>query len=279
MSTEQNLFLTSVYQSKNTPVNFVVPRNERVIRIVHFKMTATRWGDDDDYDYNDICTLADYQVVVEVPEFLLLSRRHRHVAFLVGVLTRMKVPIVEQPSIIDKVFIEVERADNPQLAIACFIKDITIFPRMVNIAYRSECFEGVRIDSLEDTDRRKQCVICRESLDHVEDIEEGIDRSQLVRLPCSHLYHGDCLSKWLPMSALCPLCRYALPVEQTMPFVEQTMPVVEQIMPVVEQAMPVVEQTAEPVWPQLHWPMLLTASAGGILTAILVCRLWKKTQV
>ncbi|KAL6180179.1 hypothetical protein ACLB2K_046846 [Fragaria x ananassa] len=49
-----------------------------------------------------------------------------------------------------------------------------------------------------------------------------------------------------------------------------------QTVPVVEQTVPVVEQTAdEPPWPQLHWPMLLTASAGGILTAILICRLLK----
>ncbi|KAL6177564.1 hypothetical protein ACLB2K_049090 [Fragaria x ananassa] len=126
----------------------------------------------------------------------------------------MKVPIVEQPLIIDKVFTEVERADNPQCAIACLIKDFTLFCQTVTMAYRSECFEEVRIDSLEDTERQKQCVICRESRDHVEDIEEGIDRSRLT--------------------------------------------------------MPVVEQTAEPSWPQLHWPMLLTASAGGILTAILM---------
>nr|XP_011464192.1 PREDICTED: uncharacterized protein LOC105351491 [Fragaria vesca subsp. vesca] len=239
------------FKVKKVPIDFAVSSNERVIRILHFKMTGTCRGDDN-IEYTDICTLADHQLIVEVPEFVLLSKRWKYTASLVEVLTRMKVPIVEQPLIIDKVFTEVERADNPQCAIACLIKDITLFCKTVKMAYRSECFEEVRIDSLEDTERQKQCVICRESLDHVEDIEEGIDRSRLVRLPCSHLYHGDCLSKWLPMSPLCPLCRYALPV---------------------------VEQTAEPSWPQLHWPMLLTASAGGILTVILVCRLLKNTQV
>ncbi|PRQ17118.1 putative transcription factor C2H2 family [Rosa chinensis] len=98
----------------------------------------------------------------------------------------------------------------------------------------------------------------------------------IIRLFCSHLYHEDCIFQWLVTSPLCPMCRYSVPV------VEQAMPVVEQAMPVVEQAMPVVEQAAElskPSWRQLHWPMLLTASAGGILTALLVCRLLKQRQV
>ncbi|KAM5571685.1 hypothetical protein ABKV19_011996 [Rosa sericea] len=98
----------------------------------------------------------------------------------------------------------------------------------------------------------------------------------IIRLSCSHLYHEDCIFQWLAKSQLCPLCRHSMPV------VEQATPVVEQAMPVVEQAMPVVEQAAEPSkpsWRHLHWPMLLTASAGGILTVVLVCRLLKQRQV
>ncbi|XP_059436662.1 E3 ubiquitin-protein ligase MPSR1-like [Corylus avellana] len=47
-----------------------------------------------------------------------------------------------------------------------------------------------------------ECIIC------TEEFEGGLE---LTRLPCSHVYHGGCIVKWLKMSRLCPLCRYPLP--------------------------------------------------------------------
>jgi hypothetical protein len=47
-----------------------------------------------------------------------------------------------------------------------------------------------------------ECIICRE------EFEDGLE---LTRLPCSHVYHGDCIVKWLEKSHCCPLCRYPLP--------------------------------------------------------------------
>ncbi|PRQ17122.1 putative transcription factor C2H2 family [Rosa chinensis] len=191
------------------------------------------------------------------------------------ILTELRVPEFEQPPIIDKIFMAVELADSPEWPIFCLIKDITLFHQTINLAYE---VEKVRIDSLEDTVRQQQCVICKESLEHFEGVKEGIDRDQLIiiSLSCSHLYHEDCIVQWLAKSQLCPICRYSMPV------VKQMMPIVEQAMPVVEEAMPVVEQVAEPSktsWGHLHWPMLLTASAGGMLTAVLVFRLLKQRQV
>ncbi|KAJ9141308.1 hypothetical protein P3X46_031856 [Hevea brasiliensis] len=49
------------------------------------------------------------------------------------------------------------------------------------------------------------CVVC------LEELEEDDD---LIELPCSHLYHEDCIVKWLLSSHLCPLCRYQMPTEQ-----------------------------------------------------------------
>ncbi|XP_062030431.1 uncharacterized protein LOC133746271 isoform X2 [Rosa rugosa] len=277
MSTEENLFLSSVFQRKDVSLDFAVPSNKRVIRISHAKLTGTCSGDGlTDIAYHDICTLADHQVIVSVPDFLLLSERQCYTEKMAEILTKLKVPEFEQPPIIDKIFMEVELADNPEWPIACFIKDITLFHQTINLAYQLESFEKVRIDSLEDTVRQQQCVICKESLDHFEGVEEGIDRGQLmiIHLSCSHLYHEDCIFQWLAKSQLCPLCRHSMAVvEQATPVVEQATPVVEQAILVVEQAMPVVEQAAEPSkpsWWHLRWPMLLTASAGGILTAMLV---------
>ena len=47
-----------------------------------------------------------------------------------------------------------------------------------------------------------QCVIC------LEEISDGLKAS---RMPCSHVYHQDCIFSWLEKSNLCPLCRFQMP--------------------------------------------------------------------
>ncbi|XP_072952932.1 uncharacterized protein [Typha angustifolia] len=46
------------------------------------------------------------------------------------------------------------------------------------------------------------CVIC------MDDFEQG---SELIKMPCSHLFHESCLTRWLERSPVCPLCRFSLP--------------------------------------------------------------------
>lgn len=48
------------------------------------------------------------------------------------------------------------------------------------------------------------CVVC------LEDILTG---SEATHMPCSHVYHRDCIANWLRKSNLCPLCRFQMPVE------------------------------------------------------------------
>ncbi|EYU40221.1 hypothetical protein MIMGU_mgv1a020278mg, partial [Erythranthe guttata] len=50
-----------------------------------------------------------------------------------------------------------------------------------------------------DSDQNISCSIC------LEDLEEALS------MPCSHVYHGDCIKKWLSISHYCPLCRFEMP--------------------------------------------------------------------
>ncbi|XP_059310277.1 E3 ubiquitin ligase BIG BROTHER-related-like [Lycium ferocissimum] len=46
------------------------------------------------------------------------------------------------------------------------------------------------------------CVICFE--------EFGKER-KILRMPCLHMFHGECITTWLEKSHCCPICRYEMP--------------------------------------------------------------------
>lgn len=49
-----------------------------------------------------------------------------------------------------------------------------------------------------------ECSICQEAF------EAG---ASVLKLPCRHLYHVDCVTNWLQLNHTCPLCRLELPKE------------------------------------------------------------------
>ncbi|KAL6189584.1 hypothetical protein ACLB2K_040971 [Fragaria x ananassa] len=56
-----------------------------------------------------------------------------------------------------------------------------------------EGLERVRVDT--------SCGIC------MDDFEDGL---LATRFPCLHIFHGDCILRWLETHYKCPLCRYPL---------------------------------------------------------------------
>ncbi|GMN64772.1 hypothetical protein TIFTF001_033852 [Ficus carica] len=68
-----------------------------------------------------------------------------------------------------------------------------------------EALENFRYQrSCEDEDilNLMMCVIC---------MEEVMIGSHVTRMPCSHVYHSDCVLEWLHENHTCPLCRFKLP--------------------------------------------------------------------
>ncbi|XP_057790803.1 uncharacterized protein LOC131007907 [Salvia miltiorrhiza] len=53
----------------------------------------------------------------------------------------------------------------------------------------------------EEEEEERCCCICLEKLG---------DGGGASKMPCSHVYHGGCINKWLRKSPSCPLCRYEI---------------------------------------------------------------------
>ncbi|GMI99684.1 hypothetical protein HRI_003637700 [Hibiscus trionum] len=51
---------------------------------------------------------------------------------------------------------------------------------------------------------RKGCTVC---------LDEFSDSDEVASMPCDHVYHNECIVKWLETSHLCPLCRYQMPID------------------------------------------------------------------
>ncbi|GMN63013.1 hypothetical protein TIFTF001_032087 [Ficus carica] len=67
-----------------------------------------------------------------------------------------------------------------------------------------EKFRYERSSEDDDESNLMTCMIC---------MEEAMIGSYLTRMPCSHVYHFDCISQWLHINHTCPICRFKLPTQ------------------------------------------------------------------
>lgn len=51
---------------------------------------------------------------------------------------------------------------------------------------------------------KNECIVC---------LSEINKESEALCMPCSHIFHGECIIRWLEKSHYCPLCRFAMPTE------------------------------------------------------------------
>lgn len=54
-----------------------------------------------------------------------------------------------------------------------------------------------------ETKEGDECVIC------MSDYRDKVAKE----MPCKHIFHGECVEKWLKINGSCPVCRYNMPVD------------------------------------------------------------------
>ncbi|KAK4371038.1 hypothetical protein RND71_010513 [Anisodus tanguticus] len=59
---------------------------------------------------------------------------------------------------------------------------------------------------VDENNTKDECVVC---------LDEMGNERQVLCMPCSHIFHGECITKWLEKSHYCPLCRFELPTDST----------------------------------------------------------------
>ena len=89
--------------------------------------------------------------------------------------------------------------DRRIAAILNFINGHTGVHMGVQPASQSQ-IESLPVPSLTET-AGKECPVCQEELK-----TEG----KMRRMPCGHMYHEECLTRWLQLHNSCPVCRAAI---------------------------------------------------------------------
>ena len=182
------------------------------------------WEEDElpDYDVDDIRPNTQYFFINLY--FRLVSEEYSQTTFLVSsndlfnkTTTIMDSVFSDAPGTVSQEFLDTVTADILSFASNMFNSTQTFFP--INLAIFDtppvtdfmdpatkssiEALKKVKID--ESCTSSDQCSIC---------LNDFCDGSEVMVMPCLHLYHKDCIVRWLETSHLCPLCRYPMPTRR-----------------------------------------------------------------
>ncbi|MCD7462053.1 hypothetical protein HAX54_047664 [Datura stramonium] len=64
--------------------------------------------------------------------------------------------------------------------------------------------EMLELMKVDERNIKDECMVC---------LDEIGKESEVLCLPCSHMFHGECILKWLEKSHYCPLCRFEMPTD------------------------------------------------------------------
>ncbi|XP_031269027.1 E3 ubiquitin-protein ligase Praja-1-like [Pistacia vera] len=119
-----------------------------------------------------------------------------------AMLSTMSIPV--KASLVDEILIYVKEMTDDNLYTSLDINmgffvdtPVEILPRDYGVTDPS-VLEIVKVEASKEP---SICVIC---------LEEVVFGSLGTRMPCSHVFHSDCIGNWLNERQVCPLCRFRL---------------------------------------------------------------------
>ena len=76
---------------------------------------------------------------------------------------------------------------------------------MQEVTNNRDLIHGSEKVELKNVDWGEECMIC------LEELSTGLPLG-IIRSPCSHFYHYNCILTWIQRSSSCPICRSHIPV-------------------------------------------------------------------
>ncbi|OWM88197.1 hypothetical protein CDL15_Pgr003609 [Punica granatum] len=168
-------------------------------------------GEDDSFSVSDVEVITEREAQLYIPHNLLLDKSWGPLV-LSNVLSAMSVPTRDHAFFTDRIlFCARTMASSslrqihgtevlPMLAIIrCHLNEVEEREAATGLGSYMDMFsiKGPRTVTVEGEAER--CCICWE------DILVG---SEAARVPCSHIYHHQCILAWLLKTRTCPLCRF-----------------------------------------------------------------------
>ncbi|KAH0696306.1 hypothetical protein KY290_013665 [Solanum tuberosum] len=87
--------------------------------------------------------------------------------------------------------------------------DISLEYGMVPASESSMQSLSKKMEIDEENTKGDECMdVCLEEL-----VKKEAD-NEIVSMPCSHMFHGECITKWLETSHYCPICRFEMLMEE-----------------------------------------------------------------
>ncbi|KAM6547483.1 hypothetical protein CsatB_019159 [Cannabis sativa] len=100
-----------------------------------------------------------------------------------------------------------EQEQESRIIDSTFREALGVIPNVPATQESINKLKELNIKEGDDIATNNNCTICQENL--------LFEDMKVVEMPCSHLYHKNCIVSWLKIKHLCPLCRYSIPTATT----------------------------------------------------------------
>ncbi|KAF4396805.1 hypothetical protein F8388_004773 [Cannabis sativa] len=100
-----------------------------------------------------------------------------------------------------------EQEQQSRIIDSTFREALGVIPNVPATQESINKLKELNIKEGDDIATNNNCTICQENL--------LFEDMKVVEMPCSHLYHKNCIVSWLKIKHLCPLCRYSIPTATT----------------------------------------------------------------